>query len=113
MNSPTHDEISRRAYQLWHEYGSPTDRDMETWLNAERQLKARAAIDHPAVIVPTEPAAESVTGHHFAPAISDQEAGQAAWQKQTARAPQFAQHTGPHAKPAVTGKPLHDRPHSS
>lgn len=112
-NPPTHDEISRRAYQLWHEYGSPTDRDLEIWLNAERQLTAKAAAADPVAAAQSETAAESLVEYHISPAIPDQEAIQAALQKQTARAPQIAHHTGPHAKPPVTGKPLHDRPHSS
>ncbi|MDI1247395.1 MAG: DUF2934 domain-containing protein [Lacunisphaera sp.] len=113
MNSPSHEEISRRAYQLWHEYGSPADRDLEIWLNAERQLTAKAAADAPAAPTPAEPAVDSVSEPHLAPALPDQAASQAFLQKQTARAPQIAHHTGPHAKPPVTGKPLHDRPHSS
>jgi hypothetical protein len=113
MNSPTHEEISRRAYQLWHEYGSPADRDLEIWFNAERQLTAKAAIDDPVAAAQSETAAESLVEYHISPAIPDQDAIQAALQKQTARAPQVAHHTGPHAKPPVTGKPLHDRPHSS
>ncbi|MDI1319195.1 MAG: DUF2934 domain-containing protein, partial [bacterium] len=43
MTTPTHDEISKRAFQLWHEYGSPAGRENETWLSAERQLTAKAA----------------------------------------------------------------------
>lgn len=113
MNSPTHEEISRRAYQLWHEYGSPAGRDDEIWSIAERQLTAKAAAADPAAAVQAETAAESLVEYHISPAIPDQEAIQAALQKQTARAPQVAHHTGPHAKPPVTGKPLHDRPHSS
>ena len=113
MSTPSHDEIARRAYQLWHEYGSPTGRDLETWLNAERQLKAKGAAADPVAAAQPEAAAESMVEYHISPAIPDHEAIQAALQKQTARAPQVAHHTGPHAKPSVTGKPLHDRPHSS
>jgi len=131
-NPPTHDEISRRAYQLWHEYGSPAGRDADIWLNAERQLKAKAANADPvpAAEPPTAPkvasaggrfaervmaetAAESVVEHHISPAIPDQDAIQAALQKQAARAPQVPHHTGLHALAPVSGKPLYDRPHSS
>ena len=38
MKQPTHDEISRQAYELWQNRGCPTGRDLELWLEAERQL---------------------------------------------------------------------------
>ena len=122
MNSPTHDDIAKRAYQLWHEYGSPASRDAEIWLNAERQLTAKAAAATPAAApaggnfaerVKAETAAESVVEYQISPAIPDQEAITAALQKQSARAPQAPHHTGLHAKPPETGKPLYARPHSS
>jgi hypothetical protein len=34
----THDEIARRAYQLWEQRGRPQGRDLELWLEAERQI---------------------------------------------------------------------------
>ena len=37
---PSHDEIAARAEALWREKGFPQGRDEETWLEAERQLKA-------------------------------------------------------------------------
>lgn len=37
---PTHDEIAGRARQLWSDYGQPSGRDEEIWLEAERQLLA-------------------------------------------------------------------------
>jgi hypothetical protein len=122
MNSPTHDDIAKRAYQLWHEYGSPADRDTETWLKAERQLTAKAATTIPAAApaggnlaerVRSETAAESVVEYQISPAIPDQEAITAARQRQSARAPQAPHHTGLPAKPPETGKPLYARPHSS
>lgn len=33
-----HDDIARRAQELWEQYGRPQDRDLEIWLEAERQL---------------------------------------------------------------------------
>ena len=33
-----HDEIARRAQELWEHYGRPQDRDLEIWLEAEKQL---------------------------------------------------------------------------
>ena len=37
------EQIARRAYELWLERGCPAGRDLEIWLEAERQLKAKAA----------------------------------------------------------------------
>ncbi len=48
---PSHDEIAGRARQLWSDYGQPSGRDEEIWLEAERQLIApgdRAKIDETA-----------------------------------------------------------------
>jgi len=39
--SPTYEEISARAYELWQEQGRPEGRDRENWIEAERQLHAR------------------------------------------------------------------------
>ncbi len=32
-------EIARVAYQLWEEHGKPVGRDLEFWLEAERQFR--------------------------------------------------------------------------
>ena len=46
---PTHEEIARRAYEIFEERGRPHGRDQEHWLEAEAQLKApKAAINLPA-----------------------------------------------------------------
>ncbi len=37
---PSHDEIAARAEALWRQKGFPPGHDVETWLEAERQLKA-------------------------------------------------------------------------
>lgn len=34
----THDQIAKRAYELWLEYGRPIGRDQVIWLQAEREL---------------------------------------------------------------------------
>jgi hypothetical protein len=39
-STPTHDEISARAYQIFVERGCPEGRDLEHWLEAEKQLSA-------------------------------------------------------------------------
>src|SRR5580698_9003493 len=40
-HSVAHDIIAERAQAIWRERGSPLGRDMEIWLEAERQLYAR------------------------------------------------------------------------
>jgi len=35
---PSHDDIANRAYQLYLDSGCPEGRDLEFWLEAERQL---------------------------------------------------------------------------
>jgi hypothetical protein len=39
---PTHEEISRRAQELWEKYGRPEGRDEDIWLEAERELQRNA-----------------------------------------------------------------------
>lgn len=63
----THDAIARRAQQIWENLGRPGDRDVEIWLQAERELEAqpsgRAAQNAPsaetAPAEPTAPAADN------------------------------------------------------
>ena len=133
MNNPSHAEISKRAFQLWHEHGSPAGQETETWLAAEQQLTAKAAsvetdataraarathqAEKTAALVtarpPVEPVAIAAREHIISPAGPDQKALNRAQRKQDARAPQVPHHTGPHAKPAETGKPIWSKPHSS
>ncbi|MBX7197346.1 MAG: DUF2934 domain-containing protein [Sandaracinaceae bacterium] len=40
---PTHDDIARRAYELWMERGGRHGSHLEDWLLAEEQLKTHAA----------------------------------------------------------------------
>lgn len=35
------EEISRRAYDLWEQEGRPESRELEHWLRAEQELRAR------------------------------------------------------------------------
>lgn len=35
---PLHDEIARRAQQIWEEQGRPSGRDEEFWLKAELEV---------------------------------------------------------------------------
>ncbi len=39
VEQPTHDEIARRAYRLYEEFGGEHRRHLEDWLQAERQLR--------------------------------------------------------------------------
>jgi Protein of unknown function (DUF2934) len=34
-------KVRARAYELWEQAGRPHDRDLEFWLEAERQIKER------------------------------------------------------------------------
>ncbi len=38
VDPPTHEDIARLAYQLYLDSGCPENRDVEFWLEAERQL---------------------------------------------------------------------------
>ncbi len=38
----TAEDISRRAYELWEQEGRPESRDLEHWLRAEQELRARS-----------------------------------------------------------------------
>lgn len=40
---PTHEEIARRAYELWLQRGAPHGTHLEDWLSAERELRTHAA----------------------------------------------------------------------
>ncbi|MCU0915978.1 MAG: DUF2934 domain-containing protein [Planctomycetes bacterium] len=39
----THDQIARRAHELWVQQGCPHGRDRENWFEAEKQLRAELA----------------------------------------------------------------------
>ncbi|HWL16577.1 MAG TPA: DUF2934 domain-containing protein [Opitutus sp.] len=38
--TPSHEEITKKARELWESYGQPHGRDEEIWLEAERLLQA-------------------------------------------------------------------------
>jgi hypothetical protein len=61
---PLHDAIAVRAYQLWEGYGRPEGRDVEIWLEAERQLLgADGAVNNGAQgAVEARPLAEATSG---------------------------------------------------
>jgi hypothetical protein len=39
-SKPTQEQIARRAYEIFIERGQPEGRDLEHWLEAEKQLRA-------------------------------------------------------------------------
>lgn len=43
QNSPTEQNISERAYEIWQAEGCPQGRDLEHWLAAEREVSAKDA----------------------------------------------------------------------
>lgn len=40
---PSHDDVQRRAYELYEERGRSDGHDWDDWLEAERELRAREA----------------------------------------------------------------------
>lgn len=44
---PTHEQISRRAEDIWRKQGSPANHDEEIWLEAERQLQQESVATRP------------------------------------------------------------------
>ncbi|MGA0598976.1 DUF2934 domain-containing protein [Enterovirga sp. CN4-39] len=42
-NQVTKEQIRTRALELWEQNGRPLGKDLEFWLQAERELKAAAA----------------------------------------------------------------------
>jgi hypothetical protein len=72
---PTHEQVSRRAQQLWENGGRPSGRDEEIWLEAERQLAmgeetSAAFIER----IKAETAAESAVEYLISPPIPQEEA---------------------------------------
>lgn len=105
MSKPTHDEIARKAYQLWQERGCLHGTDTEIWLEAEHALAAEADRS-------TAKASTSTTIKAPPTAtLPDKQAATAEQQKAAARAPQVSHQNPPVAKPAPPGKPIWDKPH--
>ena len=54
QKNTSRDEIASRAYHIWEETGRPAGRDLEHWLQAERELTSAQAIDaEPAATEPS------------------------------------------------------------
>ena len=105
MHAPTHEEISRCAEKIWQDYGQPAGRDDDIWLEAERRLNARSS------------QSPAMTTHKTGPTLGESHsdhalAEQTALQRKETFAPHNPTTSAPHAKPAETGKPLWDKPHS-
>ncbi len=113
MTIPTHGQILLEAQKLWQNWGYPTGRDTEIWLEAERTLSEEAAPNTFAAHANAEAASESKVENLLSSAELEQMSIQAAMQKENARAPQVPHHTGPKSKTAETGKPLWNQRHSS
>jgi hypothetical protein len=43
-SSPTHDEIARRAFEIFLKRGGNHGNDLEDWLQAEKEVSARASL---------------------------------------------------------------------
>ena len=115
MPSPTHEDISVKAYHLWEARGRPEGAADDTWIEAERLLST-GAVDHDSGNAEKAPAPkplESVPAHAIAPTPVEQKKIVAEVQKQQARAPQSPHHTGPKPQPAPPGKPVWSKAHSS
>lgn len=93
MNSPSHDDVARCARELWQNYGQPSGRDLEIWLEAERKLATQASA--PADLTPNstptqerlkaEMAAESEAEFYISQPVSEQAAIKAALQTKESR----------------------------
>lgn len=43
LSAPTHEQIARRAYELYLQRGATHGCDLQDWITAERELSTRAA----------------------------------------------------------------------
>ena len=127
-NTPSHEEITQRAQELWKAQGCPNGRDNEIWLEAERQLSAatsapgdtggsqeRGSGRSQSSVTggpPVDPKPPGDAPKQETP-MPTEAAAQAAQQKKSARAPKSPSKTAPKPAPAETGKPLCKKPHSS
>jgi len=90
----SHDDVSRRAAELWNAQGKPADRDVEFWLQAEGELssyghngvRSKAATAESAPLaerVREETAVESAIEYQMSPPGSQEDAIKAAVQNQS------------------------------
>ena len=81
---PTHKDIARHARPRWQDRGCPEGRDMELWLEAERQLNSGGK-EAFAERAKAETAAESMVEFQISPAVPEKKAIKAALQKNPAK----------------------------
>lgn len=56
---PTHDEVAARAHAIWIEQGCPAGREVENWLEAERQLGGPAPRGSTGIVDNNDPGLDS------------------------------------------------------
>jgi hypothetical protein len=104
------EEISRRAEELWKQYGCPEGRDEEIWYEAERQLLGTqtpgTAMDSAASAQPASvpPAAEQLKGaaHQNPGGVADAQPGTSSRASELMHPPKGA--AAPGRKMAKSGK---------
>src|SRR5215204_6259088 len=114
-NTPSHEEVARRAEEIWKAQGCPTDRDTEIWFEAERQLSSRTATPSPSggaqdrgngnsqpgsaagssTTADPQPPESGATEDKIPPASPIQAEAQSAQLKKSSRAPKSATKTAP------------------
>lgn len=73
-SKPTHEQISRRAQQLWENGGRPSGRDEEIWLEAERQLATGEETSAAFIArIKAETASESAVEYLISPPLPQEE----------------------------------------
>jgi hypothetical protein len=132
-NTPSHEEVTRRAEEIWKAQGCPTGRDTEIWLEAERQLSTGHATPSPSggpqdrgngnsqatppatarTAADPKPPEAGASGEQTPSPSPIQAEAQSAQLKKSSRAPKAPTKTAPKAAPAETGKPLWKKPQSS
>jgi hypothetical protein len=85
-STPTQEQIARRAYEIFIERGQPEGRDLEHWLEAERQLRASGKTSAQPVTASTSPSASSAPARGTQPAApTNGRSGNGRAQRATAR----------------------------
>ena len=64
-HSPSHEDISRRAYELWEKAGRPEDDGTDHWIRAEAELHDRLALAAEAARAHGKPVEPPHPGKHL------------------------------------------------
>jgi hypothetical protein len=109
---PTHQDIARHARQLWQDRGCPEGKDVELWLEAERQLNhgGKEAFTERAK---AETAAESMVEYQISPAVPEKEAIKAALQKNPAKNVDPSRQRRKESSPPAPGNAVKTGPYSA